>query len=206
MLRLIFLVTLFSLQTQAHFSVLDTADVISSNQYRLQFEPQIISGNASGTNLVARFDMGLTEDSGLKAVLGGGALNLQAGAFYKWGPIPDTESQPAMAITLGLAYASNGGKDLVSARAYPIVSKKFDWELGVAKPYASLPISIAGQNGKSLFPVQFALGTELQFPEVKDLNFYIEMGIDIKDAFNYISLGVSAFLDESGHLVWTQAN
>ncbi|OQW49265.1 MAG: hypothetical protein A4S09_12170 [Proteobacteria bacterium SG_bin7] len=205
MLRLFLLVaSLFSFQALAHFSVLDTADIIDSKHYRLQLEPQIISGNTSGTNLLARFDLGLTEDSGLKAIIGGGALNLQAGAFYKWGPIPDTESQPAMALTLGLAYANNGGTDLVSARIYPIVSKKFDWELGVAKPYASLPLSVAGQNGKSLFPVQLALGTELQFPEAKDLNFYIELGIDIKDAFNYISLGVSAFLDESGHLVWTK--
>lgn len=203
-MRLIILMSLISFSAQAHFSALDTADILPLNRYRLQIEPQIMSGNASGTNLIARFDMGLNEESGLKAMLGGGSLNLQAGAFYKWGPIPDTETQPAMAITVGLAYASNNGADLVSARIYPIVSKKFDWELGIAKPYATLPVSIAGQNGKSLFPVQFALGSELQFPEVKDLNFYIEMGIDIKDSFNYISFGVSAFLDESGHLIWTE--
>ncbi len=198
------LTLLISTYAYAHFSVLDTADVININRYRLQLEPQIMSGNASGTNLLARFDMGLNEETGLKAIVGGGALNFQAGAFYKWGPIPDTESQPAMALTVGVAYANDNGADLVSARLYPIVSKKFDWELGIAKPYASLPVSIAGRSGTSLFPVQLAAGVELSFPEVKDLNFYTEVGIDIKDAFNYISFGVSAFLDESGHLIWSE--
>lgn len=193
--------SLLSPQAFAHFSTLDTADVLPLNRYRLQLEPQIMSGNNSGTNLIGRFDMSLNSESGLKGVIGLGSLNFQAGGFYKWAPIPDINEQPAMALTVGLTYASD--KDLIGARAYPIVSKKYNWELGIIKPYASLPISIAAKSGKSLFPVQLAIGAELNFPSIKDLDFYTEVGIDLKDSFNYISLGVATYFDENGHFIWS---
>ncbi len=191
----------FSLNALAHFSTLDTADTLPSNRFRVMLEPQVISGGPSGSNVMARFDAPINEESSIRGVLGVGSLDLQAGAFYKWAPIPDVDQQPAMSLTAGFTYANYEGTDLFSIRAYPTVSKKYSWELGELNPYISLPFSMASQDGKSLFPVQFAVGSEVKFKQIKDLDFFGEVGIEVKDSYSYISLGVAAYFDESGSFI-----
>ncbi len=194
----------FSSLSHAHFSALDTADILEANRYRLQVEPQIVSGNASGSNVTVRMDSALGIDSQIKGILGLGSFDFQAGLLYKWAPIPDMEGQPAMSIAGGLSYANYSGQDLVTVKIYPIISKKFNWEMGIIKPYGSLPLGMASKNGVSTYPVQLALGTEVHFKDIKDLDFYGEVGIDVKDAFNYISIGIAAYFDESGKIIWTE--
>ena len=198
---LFLLATGLSLQASAHFSALDTADTLPENRYRVMLEPQVISGGPSGANMLARFDAPINNESGIRGVLGVGSLDLQAGVFYKWAPIPDVDDQPAMSITSGFTYANYDGKDLFSIRAYPTVSKKYKWELGDINPYVSLPISMASQDGQSLFPIQLAVGSEVKFNQIKDLDFFGEVGIEVKDSYSYISLGVAAYFDESGTFI-----
>ncbi|MDZ4662174.1 MAG: hypothetical protein SGJ18_11215 [Pseudomonadota bacterium] len=193
-----------SLNSLAHFSAMDTADTLPENRYRLMLEPQVISGGPSGTNILVRFDASLNNESGFRGVLGIGSLDLQAGAFYKWAPIPDVGDQPAIALTTGFAYANYDGQDLFSLRAYPTVSKRYQWELGELNPYLSLPFSMASQDGQSLFPIQLAIGSEIKFRQLKDLDFYGEVGIEVKDSYSYISIGVAAYFDESGALIKPQ--
>lgn len=195
------LVTGLNFRAQAHFSVMDTADTVPVSRYRAIVEPQIISGGPSGSNILARFDVPLNEESGIRGVLGFGSLDLQAGAFYKWAPIPDVGEQPAISLTSGFAYANYDGKDLFSARVYPTVSKKYQWELGDINPYISLPISMASLDGESIYPVQLAIGSEVKFKQIADLDFFGEVGIDVSDSFSYISLGVAAYFDESGSFI-----
>ncbi len=194
-------ILIFTFQAHAHFSLLDTADPLPENRYRVMLEPQIISGDLSGANVTARFDSPITNASGFRGILGVGALDFQAGAFYKWAPIPDVDNQPAMALLSGISYANYDGKDLFSVRVYPVISKRFTWELGEMKPYASLPFGMSSQSGKSLFPVQVSIGAELKFQKITDLDFFGEIGLEVKDSFSYISFGIATYFDEGGSFI-----
>ena len=51
------------------------------------------------------------------------------------------------------------------------------------------------------FPIQLAIGSEVKFKQLKNLDFFGEVGIEVKDSYSYISLGIAAFFDESGSLI-----
>lgn len=186
----------FTPQAWAFYSVMDTGDLLDPGHYRVGAETQFITNEDSGVNLVSRFDMGLNEDSNLRAELGFGTTDLHLGAFYKWIPIPDYEQQPAIGFSSGVVFAQYSGHTELSLRFHPIVSKGFEVEFGKITPYASLPFGLRSYDDDTDVPVQLALGSDLYFSQLDLWHFKAEIGFDLSEAFTYISFGATLDFDE----------
>lgn len=194
------LLTFFiSLPTYAYLSTMDTGDVLAQKKYKVHLETQFITSNHSGIGLNGRFDVGLTEESGFRGLIGVGAVGFHVGGFYKWSPIPDTDQQPAVGFLAGVSYASLSGLNDLSLRFHPIVSKKFEIELGEITPYGSLPMGIhSNHKGEKSLPLQLTVGVELKTLHWEKVIFMAEINFDIQETFSYFSLGASVFFDEEG--------
>lgn len=193
-------VSLFSVGqiAQAYFSTMDTGDILSSGQYRLSAESQVALGSASGLNLVSRFDAGVSDSSNVRILLGTGRTNFQWGMLYKYVPYPDFEKQPALGIMAGFIYARQDDSNYLNLRIHPIVSKKMTFDGGEWTPFASLPTGLIFSTGKTIVPIQCALGVELKPDGFNKLSFMAEAGVNLLDSFNYISIGALYRLDNSG--------
>lgn len=192
---------LFLSQTgHAYFSTMETAEVPAPGTYQLGVEPQIAFNNIgkgdTGINLISFFDAPMSDSSSLRVLLGTGVTDFQTGFFYKWIPIPDIDNQPAIGFKVGALYARVDDTTQLSARLHPIISKKYDSDFGLITPYVSLPIGISNVEKKSYTPMTLALGSEYKPQSMKFVWFMAEVGVDIKDAFNYISGAVIFSIDE----------
>lgn len=174
----------------AYYTTMDTADLPAQGKYNITAQSQFVTDGDSGINLLGHFDGRLTEDSSFRVEGGFGVTDLQAAAYYKWAPIPDTESQPAIAVLGGLSFARNNNVNDLSLRIVPITSKKFEVELGDITPYAALPISLQSIDSHTYVPIQLVLGGNLKTNNFQKVSFMGEVGLDLKDAFTYFSVGV----------------
>ncbi|MGE3759324.1 MAG: hypothetical protein AB7H97_16290 [Pseudobdellovibrionaceae bacterium] len=193
--------TLVSLESQAYFSNVETAEVPPPGTYYLSVEPQVVfntldQGSKTGLNLVGHFDAPVSDSSSMRVLLGTGTTDFQTGFFFKWVPIPDIDNQPAIGFKFGALYARADDTTQLSARIYPIVSKKYDSSYGLLTPYASLPMGLTNVEKKSYTPVTLALGSEWKPVDMKYVWFGAELGLDMKDAFSYISGVVIFSIDE----------
>ena len=64
------------------------------------------------------------------------------------------------------------------------------------KSYAGVEMGLQNNVNDTFFSMQMVLGTqwspnEWDFRQLKDFNFLLEYGIEIDDAFNYLSIGCS---------------
>ena len=80
-------------------------------------------------------------------------------------------------------------------------NQKFDNNGTILTPYASLPISLRMTNSdkhkdQNDVSWQLAVGTQMQFPRWKNLQFMAEVGVDIDNAPSYISGGAILYFDE----------
>jgi hypothetical protein len=123
----------------AYFSTIDTGDLIAPGEYQMSLEPQVFLSEQQGINVIGRFDTGLTDASSIRGVLGVGKVDFQLGAFYKNIPFPDTPHQPAIGGEAGVLVARVQNKNEVSLRLHPLISKRFQSEVGDFTPYASIP-------------------------------------------------------------------
>jgi len=188
--------TLFSQTSLGFFSHLDTADLLKPGEYQLGAEPQIIFNNYSGLNVIGHLDMGATDSSNYRFVLGTGSTVFQAGGFFKFVPIPDYANQPGIGGYAGLLYAYQNGISVLSLRVHPEISKKLNSDrAGLFTPYVALPFGISFYNGNTLYPFQIALGTKWLPSQFRHLNFWTELGLNLNSAFSYLSLGLTVPFD-----------
>ena len=189
--------TLAASTSQAYFSTIDTGELIAPGHYQVGLEPQLILSNFSGLNAVGRFDAGINEDSNVRAILGFGKVDYQVGGFYKYVPFPDTRTQPAIGGEVGLLLARVNGNTENSIRLHPLVSKKLETEVGDVTPYGSIPFGITWRStGETLVPAQLVGGAELRPMNHKDLSFFAELGLNLNNAFGYISGAIAWRFDE----------
>ena len=192
------LVALFTTQSaSAFFSVMDTGDILDKGQYRAIFEPQFVFTKSTGANIGARLDSYLTDSTNVRGVICfGSSIDFYTGAFLKWSPIPDVDKQPAIAGEFGIVYARYGGEPEVSLRFSPIVSKKFETSAGYFTPYGSIPLALETRKGKAIGTAHIAGGTQYQTLNWRHVQFMGELGLDLKDSYSYITLGVLMYFDE----------
>jgi hypothetical protein len=182
--------------SHAYFSVIDTGDILTPGKYQMSLEPQLILQDYDGFNAVARFDRGINEESSARAILGFGKVDFQVGGFYKWVPFPDTGNQPAIGGSAGAILARVNGDTQFSVRVNPLVSKRFETEIGDLTPYASLPLGVTSRKDETVVPVQLALGSELQPINNQNLSVFAELGFNLNKAFGYISAAIAYRFDE----------
>jgi hypothetical protein len=183
--------TIVASTSHAYFSTIDNGELIQPGKYQVSVEPQIILSEFSGFNMVGRFDTGINQDSSARVLLGVGKVDYQVGGFYKYVPFPDTVNQPAIGGSAGVVLARVNGVTLTSIRLHPLISKRFQTEVGDLIPYGSLPLGITFSSGTTTVPVQLVLGSELRPMNMKDVSFFAELGMNITKAFGYISGAVA---------------
>ena len=180
----------------AYFSTLDTGDTLGANKYAVSIEPQLIFDRYDGANLNGRFDAGINEDSNLRAILGVGVVNFQAGAMYKYIPFPDTASQPAIGIEAGALLARVQDSSEFDVRIHPLISKKIAVEDLKLNMYGSLPFGVNFRTGTTYYPIQLALGSEWKIPKYEQFSVMAELGININAAFGYLSFAGVYYFDQ----------
>lgn len=176
----------------AYFATIDTGDLIAPGKFQASVEPQLILNKYDGFNLVGRFDTGINDSSSVRGILGFGKVDFQLGGMYKYIPFPDLPSQPAIGFETGALLARVDGKTEFSLRFHPLVSKKFETEIGDLTPYGSLPFGVTSRSGEDTFvPLQFEVGAELRPLNMPNLSFFAELGINISNSFSYLSAAVA---------------
>lgn len=191
------LLTAISTPAHAYFSVIQTGDVVPAGGFQVVLEPQIITTRYDGLGINAKLDAGIDDASSVRGILGvGDKMEFEIGAMYKYIPFPDTASQPAIGFEVGGLYASTKDEGEMSIRFNPLISKKFQAEIGDITPYASLPLGLTFRDDKTLWPVQLAVGSQLRLLNVPQLSFFTEAAFNVHEAFGYISVAAAWQFDE----------
>jgi hypothetical protein len=189
------LALLIPLHAFAYHSTLDTGEVIAPGQYRVGSEVQFLTSGDNGANVVGRFDWGHNDESSFRGVLGVGAVNFQSGFYYKLIPFPDYKNQPAIGFLAGIHYARDNREDDVGVRFHPLISKRFNSEIGEITPYASIPLGLHSIGGDLELPIQLALGVEVKPEGLKHFRFMTEFGFNLHKASGYISVNAALDID-----------
>jgi hypothetical protein len=181
---------------QAYFSTIDDGELVAPGQYQVSVEPQVLFDRYPGVNGVARFDTGFNDSSSVRGILGFGKVDFQLGGMYKWIPFPDVDGQPAIGLDAGMILARVNNQNEFSVRLHPLISKRFETEIGDLIPYGSLPLGVTTRPDKTVIPVQIVAGTEFRPLNLKNFSFFGELGINLNEAFSYISAAVAYRFDD----------
>ena len=193
----LFLFSILASPAHAYNSVLQTGDLVEPGSLQVALAPQITLTRYDGLSADALLDVGIDNASSARGLIGvGNGIDFEVGGLYKYIPFPDTERQPAIGGELGVVFARTRGKSELDFRFNPLVSKKLETEVGDFTPYASIPFTISFRDGETLVPIQLALGTELRLLSTPRLSFLAETGLNLHDAFGYISGAVAWRFDE----------
>ncbi len=200
---LVTITLLFSFQSHAWLSVMDTADLIDGDDYNITTELQFVSEDDTGANFNAKFETSFMNEFSLNVEIGFGHFDFFGGAAFKWAPVPDIAGhQPAMSIAGGIYYTVADERNILTLRAEPIISKKFDSHYGVFTPYASLPLNFLSFDSETDFATQLVVGTHFQERTIENFTFFAEIGFDLSDAFNYFSFGLLFKFDKQYGFIW----
>jgi hypothetical protein len=195
----------FSNSALAYYSVLDNGEVLPQGHYKLTGTTQFLT-DTGGANLAARFDTGITDQVGARALLGFGHTDFFVGGMAKWQALPETDNRPSVSLNGGLIYVKdNGSRDLI-LRLEPLASKSFKVEDSVVTPYVSLPLGVRmrdADNGDDDDDLtwQLVVGSQLQLPQWKNLQFIAEVGVDLDKAPGFVSLGALFYFDHENGMV-----
>lgn len=188
---LIFLLLFFSSKSFSYLEMVDTGELVPKNQYRAYGGVNSIFNSYDGINATGRFATGIMNESEVQVEMGVGSVDFQVGGYYKWVPIPDYESQPAVGGKLGVHYGRIKGLDVLNFSGTPIISKKFKTELGDFAPYGGLPVNVQVNEVKTNLGLALNLGTEWTTLRWNDIHFYFDLRLNLIETFSAVSVGVS---------------
>lgn len=187
-------------QAFAYQDVLDNAEVLERGHFKGTAALQALTESGGG-NFTGLFDTGVAPDFGVRALVGFGKTDYYFGGLVKWTPIPDVDNQPAIGFNVGVTYAKwfEDVKDTTFI-FQPIVSKRFPLQEVFITPYASIPMGIrlrdsTMRDNDTELTSALVLGSQLQIPQWKNLQFLAEVGLDIDNAFDHVSVGAVFYFD-----------
>jgi hypothetical protein len=191
------LASFFAAPAHAYNSVLQTGDLVEPGAFQAALAPQFTLSRYDGVSVDALLDVGIDNASSARGLIGvGDGIDFEVGGLYKYIPFPDTDRQPAIGGELGVVFARTRGKSELDFRFNPLLSKKFETEVGDVTPYASIPLTISFRDGQTLVPIQLSFGSELRLLSTPQLSFLAEAGLNLHDAFGYISGAIAWRFDE----------
>jgi hypothetical protein len=190
----------FAQSAMAYQDVLDNAEVLERGHFKATGALQALTDSGGG-NFTGVFDTGIQPDWGVRALAGFGKTDYYFGGMVKWVPIPDREDQPAVGLNAGVTYAK-WMEDVHDTTfiAQPMISKRLNIQEVVVTPYASLPFGIRLRDttihdNTTKLTSELVIGSQLQVPQWKNLQFIAEVGIDFSNAFDHISAGAIFYFD-----------
>lgn len=187
----------------AYFQTLNQASPIPTGSLRTSITTQGIFSRHDGITINSLTDIGLTEDSDARFVVGAGSADFHFAGFYKWSPIPEYKKQPAIALLGGFSYANIDDANEFTAQFHPVMSKTYEIEWGRFTPHAALVIGLMSRSGDFKLPAQLNIGTSWTPAnwKWKNTNFIAEVGADLNDSFSSISVGFTYHFDEVPQIV-----
>lgn len=183
-------------RAEAFLTVQESNEIAPVGKYKLGAEPQIKMSGGSGANFSAFFDTAINEEMSVRAQLGAGDTDFMTGGSFKWVPIPDYNTQPAIGGKASIIYFRKSSDNFFTYRVEPLVSKKFVTSKGTFIPYAALPIMLTTGSGETVTGLQIAAGSEFLTPHADNMTFGAEIGINARDSFSYISGFVTIYIDD----------
>lgn len=184
------LLNLASSEANAYMTIGESGELPAAGNYQLGAETQFITNDVGGTALDLYLDTLLTDSSSYRMHLGFGSIDFSLGASFKYIPFPDVDKQPAIGLRAAAWYARVKDSNNISASAGPLVSKKYGVEFGTLIPYVCVPVTATSTKDRNFLATQFVIGTELLHEKAQSVHFTGELGINLRDSYSYISLGV----------------
>ena len=180
---------LFANKSLAYFNLMDTGELRKGENTRILGTSQLILNKApEGLNFGARyaFDFsGMISHSELQfEAHGGSSVDYQIGAFFKWIPFPDTDSQPAIGLRTGFNFAKILGYSNYGFNLTPLLSKHTRSSIGKITPYLGIPIGFFQNVLISYINVQVSAGVEWaiedwQMGDSRGFNFLVEYAVGL---------------------------
>ena len=181
----------------AYFTTGESGDLVPAGQYHIGIEPQMRISDGAGMNFTGFIDAPYKDDSSVRAAIGFGETDITAGLSYKWVPIPDYDKQPAIGIKTEAVFGRRNSINYNSLRFHPIVSKAYDTEIGPITPYISTPFSLNNSSAGSNTSLQLVLGSEYHHENYKKWFWNAELGMNVTNAFTYVSASMIYLLDDT---------
>jgi hypothetical protein len=190
------LVLTLSLPAFAYNTTFDTGELLAPHQHQMGLESQFILSSPSATNFIAHYDLGATESTNYRFMVGGGTRMFETGGFFKFIPLPDYKYQPAIGAEAGIIYANSEGNHILGLRLSPLVSKNLDAEdFGFFTPYVAVPFGVNFSTLERSYPSQLVLGTSWAPSKDSIFKLLAEYGINMNAAFNYVTAGFAVPID-----------
>lgn len=183
--------------SMAFMTVQESNEITPAGKFKVGAEPQLRTSDGSGFNFSGFFDKSLSDSVSLRGQIGTGETDFSTGGSVKWVPYPDFDKQPAIGGKLGATFWREGSDSYTTFRIEPLVSKKFDTDIGLVIPYAAFPIMFNNGNNYNKTSLQIAAGAEFHHPETDNMTFGAEFALNARDSFSYISVFATIYVDES---------
>lgn len=186
------------LMAQGYQSFLSTGEILQKEDFQLLGYIESVFDEFDGINANLRFAKAFDEEFQGELEVGMGEFDVYLGAFVKWVPIPDYESQPAIGVRAGLSYIKVDDFNETNISLAPFVSKAFETQVGKVVPFAALPFGIGNNSGipnqddDTFFMSKLSLGAEWSSKEwEKDIRIIGELGVELSDSFNSFNIGAN---------------
>ena len=189
-----------SVSAHSYLTVAETGELVPEGQYLLGLSPQIKLSDGNGVNLAGFFDSSVRQDASVRLHVGVGETDFFTGASFKWIPFPDFGQQPAIGARVGAIYGRDGDDSLLTFRFDPLVSKKLEIDHGVIEPYGSLPIYTSTFRSRTTTGIQLVGGAQYYPPDFQQMRLGGELGMSLRESFNYVAVFVTFLMDEPEHI------
>lgn len=189
--------TLLSSPAFAYLTIGESTEIPAMTNYQLGFEPQFLTNNGGGVNATAFFDAPFNDSTVGRLWLGAGAVDFNIGGTVKYVPFPDVDKQPGIGFRAGGFFARKSDSNILTLQLAPMFSKKMQTDKGLFIPYAAIALDVTSAKDRNYTGSQMVLGTEYKTPEVPDMYFGAEVGLDLNDSYSYISGTVTFPFDSS---------
>jgi len=188
---------LLASNAHAYLSMAESGELVPMGKYQVGIEPQLMLNRGDGGNVDAFFDAPINDSTSARLLIGSGTVDFNGFASVKYIPFPDVDNQPAIGIRGGVGLDRINGNNGLDIQVAPLISKKFDTDMGMTVPYFALPITFTSNNNDSFTRANVAVGTELHSPQAPQVTFGAELGIDLNRSYSYISAYVTLPFDST---------
>lgn len=183
------LISLLGSNAFAYYEVMDTGDILPTQNRAVMTQAQMAFGSNLKSNVVGSYDWPLDDSSQIRTFIGLGET-FHIGGSYKWMPVPDYQKQPAMGVIFSGHFAQPSSSSEFALSAAGMFSKYVQTQkLGTHNLYVSPKLSLQFYDGNSNLPLQLVGGTQFDLKQFKNAKINAEIGFNLSKSFNYIAVG-----------------
>lgn len=184
---------LTALNSTAQAGVFDLASFLETKKWSVGFEPEVAISNGTGLGLNFKPKYGVNDMINVQGLFGPGTGRRQGrvGLLVDFEWFPDYENQPGIATAAFTEYYDLEDGGILKLGAKPMIYKTFHGQGAIYTPFVSVPIGWNNQSGSVEGFVQIVLGSMITLPSTDRWKFSAEAGFDAKNAYSYLSGGVT---------------